>query len=67
MTLLVKKPFIMGRIKYKAGDTIVVSAEKAEELAHQGLVEIKIKPRAFYKADLNKMVDSAQTKMEDLI
>lgn len=62
MTLLVKKPFIMGKVKYKAGDIITVSTEKAEELAHEGLVEIKIKPRAFYRSDLNKMVDSAQTK-----
>jgi hypothetical protein len=67
MTLLVIKPFTMGRVRYKAGDTIVVSAEKADDLAYQGLVETKTKPRALYRADLNKMVTSAQTKQEESI
>jgi hypothetical protein len=62
MTLLVIKPFIIGRIRYKAGDIITVSTEKAEELAYGGFVETKLKPKALYRADLNKMISSAQIK-----
>jgi len=39
-----KIEFIIGRVRYKPGDKLTVTKEKAQELANQGFIKSLIKP-----------------------
>lgn len=54
MEVKVTMPFGMGGRKYNEGDTIDLNPEKADELRHQGLIEIK----AMDKPAKDRMVKS---------
>lgn len=54
MEIKVIMPFGMGGQKYNQGDTIDLNPEKADELKHQGLIEVK----AMDRPTKDKMVKS---------
>lgn len=61
MKVKVKAPFMMAGNKYKPGDSVDVDAEKAKDLAHQGLVA-KGKEKEVEQPPKDKMVKKAKKK-----